>query len=71
MHGKEKVLAPLLKTALLVEIFIPEDFDTDIFGSFTRETHRTGNQLEAAKKKLLAAMEKYDIDLGVSSEGTF
>ncbi len=70
-HEKERVIAPLLKKHLGVEVIIPKQFNSDRFGTFTREVKRTGNQLEAARAKVHAAMALADTDLGVSSEGSF
>ncbi len=71
MHKKEVVIAPLLTAQLGVEIIVPQDFDSDRFGTFTREIKRAGNQLEAARAKALAAMTSVGVDLGVASEGSF
>jgi hypothetical protein len=37
LHGKEKVIAPLLEHALGVKIIVPEKFDTDQYGTFSGE----------------------------------
>lgn len=71
MHEKECVIAPLLAKYLGVEIVVPTLFDSDRFGTFTKEIKRAGNQLEAARAKAYAAMASEGIDLGVSSEGSF
>jgi len=71
MHTKEQVIAPLLEEHLAVEIVVPKQFNSDQFGTFTRDIKRAGNQLEAARAKLHAAMEIEGVDLGVSSEGSF
>jgi len=71
MHRKEQVMQPLLETGLSLDIFVPTDFDTDQFGTFTREKTRHGNQLEAARKKARAAMKKYGYQVGIASEGSF
>jgi hypothetical protein len=71
MHEKERVIAPLLEKHLGVEIIVPKHFNSDKFGTFTREIKRTGNQLEAARKKVFAAMDAEEVDLGISSEGSF
>ncbi len=71
MHAKEKVIAPLLETYLAAIVVVPKKFDSDQFGTFTRDITRDGNQLEAARKKVYAAMEQEGVDLGVSSEGSF
>ncbi len=70
-HEKEKVMAQILEKELGVKVVVPVDFDTDQFGTFTREIKRTGDQLEAARHKALAGMAHAGIDLGVSSEGSF
>lgn len=71
MHEKERVIAPLLEKHLGVEVVIPKQFDSDRFGTFTRDIERAGNQLEAARAKVHAAMALARTDLGVSSEGSF
>ena len=70
-HEKEKVMAPILERELGVKIIVPTDFDTDKFGTFTRDIERTGNQLEAARKKALAGTKHSGLDLAISSEGSF
>jgi hypothetical protein len=71
MHDKERVLAPVLESQLGVKSFVPKDFDTDCWGSFSGETERSGNALEAARNKCNAAMDYTGADLAVASEGSF
>jgi len=71
MHEKERVIAPLLEKHLSVEVVIPKQFDSDRFGTFTREIKRAGNQLDAARAKVRDAMTLAGTELGVSSEGSF
>lgn len=71
MHGKEVILGPLLEAVLGLKTIVPNDFDTDTFGTFTREIPRAGDQLEVARKKTLAAMELTGLDIGIASEGSF
>ena len=71
MHKKERVISRLLKEAFGVESFVPADFDTDTFGTFTRDIKRDGDQLEAARKKAKAALEKTGADIAIASEGSF
>ena len=71
MHGKEQVIAPLLEKHLGVEIVVPKNFNSDKFGTFTRDIKRDGNQLEAARAKVYDAMKMEGVDLGISSEGSF
>ncbi|HVM86817.1 MAG TPA: DUF6671 family protein [Puia sp.] len=70
-HHKEKVIQPLLESALHVQCFVPEDLDTDILGTFSGEVERVDDPLTTAKKKCQWAMDKYHCDLAISSEGSF
>lgn len=70
-HLKEKVILPLVKANMQVEVFVPSDYDTDKFGTFSGEIARTTNALEAVRKKCLDAMNHYGYDLGIASEGSF
>lgn len=71
MHNKERVISPQLEQGLGVTVSVPYGFNTDRFGTFTREIQRAGNQLDAARKKALAGMELTGFDLGIASEGSF
>ncbi len=71
MHGKEKVIAPILESELGIKIILPPNFDSDQFGTFTRDKARTGNQLEAARLKAHAAMKLAGVDIGIANEGSF
>ena len=55
-HHKEQVILPLVKEQLEIEVFVPHDYDTDKFGTFTGEIPREGNALDAVRKKCLDAM---------------
>ncbi len=71
MHGKEAAIAPLLQAELNLKTIVPADFNTDAFGTFTREIKRTGDQLTAARFKAEAAMQLVGETLGLASEGSF
>lgn len=71
MHQKERVIAPVLERELGVNILVPAGFDTDSFGTFTREVKRLGTQIEAARLKAEKALEIAGETLGFASEGTF
>lgn len=71
MHKKEMIMTSLLEEHLGVKVVVPLRFDSDKFGTFTRETARVGNQLEAARAKAHAAMISEGVDLAVASEGSF
>ncbi|MGV0104674.1 DUF6671 domain-containing protein [Nostoc sp. DSM 114160] len=71
MHQKEKVIAPLLEQELGINVIVPQDFNTDIFGTFTREVKRPGTQIAAAKFKAEKALEFTGENLAIASEGSF
>jgi ribosomal protein S27AE len=70
MHRKERVIAPLL-ASLKLQVTVPSEFNTDRFGTFSREIARSGTQLEAARQKVIAAMELTGCTIGIASEGSF
>lgn len=69
-HKKEEIMAPILKSCGL-EVVVPNEFDTDQWGTFDGEVERKNNPLETAKIKCLAALDKFDYKCGISSEGSF
>lgn len=71
MHGKEQSITPILAPKTGLDIVVPDAFDTDKFGTFTRDIKRPGNQLAAARKKAFAAMELTGSNIGIASEGVF
>lgn len=70
MHGKEAAIAPLLQP-LGLTVVVPPQFNTDQFGTFTREIARAGDQLTAARRKAEAALDHLGESLGLASEGSF
>ena len=72
MHGKESVIAPLLRGALGLRTELPADFDTDRFGTFSRDVPRTDTPLATARAKIAAAFEHIPYaQIGIASEGSF
>lgn len=71
MHGKEAVLAPVLEEKLGVRCILPEDLDTDRFGTFDGSITRRDDTLTTLINKCRAAMELTGCDLAVTSEGSF
>ncbi len=71
MHRKEQVIAPILEQALGLRVVVPAGFDTDAFGTFTREVPRPGSQLETARRKVAAALDLTGETVGLASEGSF
>jgi len=70
-HHKEQVIAPILQQELDLKVTVPPDFDTDLFGTFTREIKRLGTQIEAARLKAEKALEITGETLALASEGSF
>lgn len=71
MHKKEQVIAPILTSELGLSVVVPENFNSDSFGTFTNEVERTGDQLEAARKKIETALLQSGFTIGIASEGSF
>lgn len=70
-HSKELVIAPVLESKVGVTCYTVEDYDTDILGTFTGEVERQADPLTTIRLKCQLAMEKYDCDLAMASEGSF
>ncbi len=70
-HGKEKVIAALLASAIDCQVMPVCGFDTDQLGTFTRDIPRPGTQLDAARKKARIGMRLANLSLGLASEGSF
>lgn len=72
MHGKEAVIAPVLRSGLGLDLVTAPGLDTDRFGTFTREIARPGSQMDAARRKVEAGFECLpQARLAIASEGTF
>jgi len=70
-HGKERVVASVLKPSLGCRVELVSGYDTDLLGTFTRDVSRAGTQLEAARKKARIGMELSGLQIGLASEGSF
>ncbi len=70
-HGKERVLKPVVESALGCVIEHIDRYDTDLLGSFTREVPRPGTQMDALRRKARKGMELSGLPLGMASEGSF
>ncbi|MBC7525600.1 MAG: hypothetical protein H7239_14340 [Flavobacterium sp.] len=70
-HQKEQVIAQLFEQEFGVSCFVPDDFDTDLFGTFSGEINRKNDALTTIKNKCLRAMEEFNCDLAIASEGSF
>jgi predicted nucleic acid-binding protein len=71
MHQKERVIAPLLEQELEIKVIVPNNFNTDVFGTFTREVKRPVTQIAAARLKAEKALEITGETLAIASEGSF
>lgn len=69
-HGKQQAIAPVL-ARLGVTVVVASEFDSDRFGTFSREIPRCGTQEEAALAKAEAVLAQTDADLVIASEGSF
>jgi hypothetical protein len=70
-HSKENVLAPILESSFAIKCSVPDNFDSDLLGTFTGEVERNDDPLSTARKKCLLAMELTGCDLALASEGSF
>jgi len=71
MHEKEKILGPMAEKELGVNIIVPPDLNTDLFGTFTGETPRIKSPIETAREKAETALKLTGCDLALASEGSF
>lgn len=71
IHRKELAIAPILESSLGIKALVPQDFDSDLFGTFTRDIDRPASQIETAKLKAAMALEISNLDLAIASEGSF
>lgn len=71
MHQKEQAIAPVIESQLDLKVEVPPNFNTDYFGTFTREIKRLGNQIEAARSKAEKVLEITGETLAIASEGSF
>ncbi|CEK11494.1 DUF6671 family protein [Legionella hackeliae] len=70
MHEKEKAISDIFLKKLGCHVCV-ENFDTDQFGTFTGETPRPLSPYNTCLLKVKKAMEQYDYELGLGSEGSF
>jgi hypothetical protein len=71
LHGKEKVIAPLLAEHFNASLTLTQAFDTDSLGMFSGEIERQLSPHECALKKAVLACELTGLTLGLGSEGSF
>jgi len=71
MHHKEQAIAPPIEAALCVTTQVPDNFDTDRLGTFTRDIQRPADQLATARLKAEAALALTGESIAIASEGSF
>ena len=70
-HQKERVFSQPLRAAVGLEVFVPDDLDTDLLGTFSGEIERQGTPQEVALRKARLGMKAAGVTLGLASEGSF
>jgi hypothetical protein len=70
-HKKELVIGPPLKAAFGLDYFSSEGLDTDTLGTFSGEIERLHKPIDAARIKCNMAMDIHQVDMAISSEGSF
>lgn len=70
-HGKDKVLKPIFEQNFNMEVIETPEIDTDLFGTFSGKIQRQKNLIETAKDKCVYAMQHFEADFYLSSEGSF
>jgi len=72
MHAKERVIGPILRDELGMNVVSAAGINTDQFGTFSREVERKGSQLDAARAKIAAGFQHTpSARVGLASEGSF
>lgn len=71
MHGKEAVIAPVLRERLSLTVVTASAVDTDALGTFSGKVPRTGTMLEVAIAKARLGMAQSGLAIGMASEGSY
>lgn len=71
MHRKERVIGPIWERWFGMALETAGDVDTDALGTFTGETPRLGDMLDAARAKARLAIDRTGAPIGLGSEGAF
>lgn len=70
-HKKELAIQKQFEDAFQAKIFVPSDYDTDRFGTFTGEIERQGTPYETVIAKAKEAGKAYGFDYAIANEGSF
>jgi hypothetical protein len=71
MHKKELAIKQSFEQSLGCEVILPQNYDTDQFGTFCgeKERHLIPSKMVIHKAKI--AMEQFSYEFGIASEGSF
>ncbi|MCX7124567.1 MAG: hypothetical protein NTU49_02190 [Gammaproteobacteria bacterium] len=70
-HKKEEAIQKPFLESFEATIFVPNDYDTDQFGTFTGEIARVKTAYETVLEKARLAAMHYDFDYAIANEGSF
>lgn len=70
-HKKEEVIRKPFEDAFNAVVIVPNDYDTDQFGTFTGEIPRQQSAYDTVIQKAKQAAFQYGFDYAVANEGTF
>lgn len=70
-HKKEEVIQPIFESNFAMKCVVPENFDSDVLGTFSGEIERSLSPIAAAREKCLSVAKKYNCDLVIANEGSF
>lgn len=70
-HKKEQAIEKPFQDAFQAKLFVPDDYDTDQFGTFSGEIPRIESAYSAVINKAKLACQDYQFFYGVANEGSF
>lgn len=70
-HHKERAIKPPFEAKLGCHVHVPDNYDTDQFGTFSGEIPRTLSPYETLLKKAKTAAEQYNYQYVIANEGSF
>lgn len=70
-HKKELAIRKPFEDAFYAKIFVPDNYDTDQFGTFTGEIPRKGSAYETVIAKAREACKLYNFNYSIANEGSF
>jgi len=70
-HKKEEAIRPVFESLLGCYIDVPDDYDTDKFGTFSGEVKRKKTARETCILKAKKAAKEYGYKYAIASEGSF